>query len=556
MESISTYIINYVTQNHPPGHLIPPIKSESDRDQSDETINHQPLPAVELNSSYQQQLLRTVLDAIPDIIFVKNWHGQYILANKALAQFYGTTVDQILGKTDADFNPNHYQTQLLLQIDRQVIMTRTPKHTEAEPVRRFDGEVRWFQNTKIPILSSNGHAYHVLGIATDITKRHEAERMLWLQAEREHLLRNISQQIYQRFTLKKIFAETVAQLQQILTSDRVLLYRPEGNHHYQLMAEEITPQWPLLDSEQLIDPWLTQILQEIVTPPMATFYKIDNTETVSLPETTQTWIDRQQVKSLLILPILCQEEMAELCSTSELSVCNSSTCQSNQLHQIWGFLIAHQCDHPRHCLTDEIELLQSLATPIAIAIQQGELNAQLQATNHQLQQLAHCDGLTGLANRYRFDQYLRQEWKRLMRESQPLSLLLLDVDFFKDYNDTYGHVVGDQCLKTIAQVLRNSVKRSTDLVARYGGEEFAVILPNTPLSGAKVVAEEIQQNLKAVHVEHKASTVSEFLTLSIGVSSWVPQQNTTAQILVQTADQALYQAKQTGRDRVVVFDQS
>ncbi len=159
--------------------------------------------------------------------------------------------------------------------------------------------------------------------------------------------------------------------------------------------------------------------------------------------------------------------------------------------------------------------------------------------------------LTKIANRRRFDQGLHSEWKRLARERLPLSLILCDVDFFKAYNDTYGHRAGDFCLQQIAQILRENVKRPADLVARYGGEEFAVILPNTHLKGAVKVAEDIRNSLHNLEIEHSNSPVSNQVTLSLGVASLIPNHYLSEDFLIGEADRALYEAKKSGRDRVV-----
>ncbi len=503
---------------------------------------------VESSLDYQQQLLRTVIDASPNVIFVKNWQGEYILGNQALAKFYGTTVEQLIGKTDADFNPNQQQTEFLLNIDRQVMLTREQKKISAEPVQRCDGEIHWFQTTKIPIPSPDETSYYVLGVATDITERHEAEKILWLQAEQERILNTITLQIYQRFTLVEILDEIVTQLHQILMVDRTLLYRPVGDHRYQAIAEQKSTLWPSVEDQIVEDSWLTQKLHETIQGQIVDISAISDTKT--LPASTQAWLSQQQVKSLIIIPIFCNQKMTRCCSDS-----NYSSIETKHQSHIWGFLVAHQCGHSRQWLSEEISLLKSLTNPIAIAIQQGELRDQLEAANQQLQKLANHDGLTGVANRYRFDEYLQQEWKRMARESQPLSLLLLDVDFFKKYNDTYGHLQGDQCLKKVAEVISNNVQRPGDLVARYGGEEFAVILPNTPLSGAKKVAEKIQQNLRKTELEHQGSSISKFVTLSCGVSSLIPDYYQSATTLIQAADRALYQAKASGRNRVVQASQ-
>src|ERR671932_371020 len=146
-------------------------------------------------------------------------------------------------------------------------------------------------------------------------------------------------------------------------------------------------------------------------------------------------------------------------------------------------------------------------------------------SNRELQRLAALDGLTGVANRRRFDQYLNDEWQRMAREQLPLSLILCDIDFFKRYNDTYGHQAGDACLRRVADSLRFCVKRSVDLVARYGGEEFAVIMPNTTLMGASQVAEEIWAVVNALEIEHTQSAVSDHVTISSGIACINPALN-------------------------------
>ena len=165
----------------------------------------------------------------------------------------------------------------------------------------------------------------------------------------------------------------------------------------------------------------------------------------------------------------------------------------------------------------------------------------------QLQKLASSDGLTQIANRRYFDQYLAQK----LTEQKKLSLILCDVDYFKLYNDTYGHQAGDVCLQQVANALRNSV-RQFDLVARYGGEEFVVVLPNTDAQKALYIAERIQFKVRSLEIPHKSSRVSQFLTLSCGVAGCPPQSKISSTELIEAADQALYVAKQAGRNRTAV----
>jgi diguanylate cyclase (GGDEF)-like protein len=179
--------------------------------------------------------------------------------------------------------------------------------------------------------------------------------------------------------------------------------------------------------------------------------------------------------------------------------------------------------------------------------------AELLKKNQELQRLSRVDKLTQIANRYHFDEYLLQEWNRLELEQQPLSLIICDVDYFKKYNDFYGHQGGDRCLQQIAQVLLSVVKRPTDLVARYGGEEFAVIVPSTDVQGAIVVAEEIQQAIRQSKLPHARSDVSEFITISLGIATIVPTSITSFANLIAAADKALYEAKRQGRDRYIAI---
>lgn len=180
-----------------------------------------------------------------------------------------------------------------------------------------------------------------------------------------------------------------------------------------------------------------------------------------------------------------------------------------------------------------------------------ELTKQLEAANQKLELLASLDGLTGVANRRHFDEYLQQEWRRLVREKLPLSLILADIDYFKLYNDSYGHPKGDECIQEVAKTIAETARRPADLVARYGGEEFAIILPNTELSGAVQVAEKIRSQVKAKAILHQNYTASKYVTISCGVAVVIPDPESSEKVLISLADKALYRAKSEGRDRVV-----
>ncbi|MEA5620569.1 diguanylate cyclase [Cronbergia sp. UHCC 0137] len=184
-------------------------------------------------------------------------------------------------------------------------------------------------------------------------------------------------------------------------------------------------------------------------------------------------------------------------------------------------------------------------------LQQAEYNLRL--ANQELEKLVNTDGLTKIANRRCFDHHLKQEWNRLYREQKNLSLLLFDVDYFKNYNDFYGHQLGDECLIKIAQAVEQMVCRSTDLLARYGGEEFVVILPDTDIEGAIAVGDRIHLAVKKLAIPHQASKVSDIITISLGLAVLLPSSETSPADLINQADQALYRAKQQGRNQSVIF---
>lgn len=209
-------------------------------------------------------------------------------------------------------------------------------------------------------------------------------------------------------------------------------------------------------------------------------------------------------------------------------------------------------------LPDQLELLARLRYHSGAYVRRLERNEafralreserQLAQANIKLQQLAEIDGLTGISNRRRFDDVLNLEWLRAQRHQHSLALLMCDIDFFKLFNDLHGHLAGDQCLRKVAAALHESLRRPGDLAARYGGEEFSLVLPNTDLEGALAIAEVCRQRVEALGMQNQQDRV---VTLSIGVACMVPAVKATPNDLIERADGALYEAKKTGRNRVV-----
>ena len=203
-----------------------------------------------------------------------------------------------------------------------------------------------------------------------------------------------------------------------------------------------------------------------------------------------------------------------------------------------------------------LALIQSVASQLGTLMQRLRTEIALTKANDRLQHLVSYDGLTEIANRRRFDEYLDEQWRQGKRDRCELSLILCDLDAFKAYNDNLGHQAGDKCLQAVASAIESVVKRPLDLVARYGGEELAIILPYTSQIGAFQLAEKIRNAVKNLQISHPQSPVSNYVTISVGVSSIIPRDDCSPKTLIRMADQALYEAKEKGRDRTVLNNQS
>lgn len=199
-----------------------------------------------------------------------------------------------------------------------------------------------------------------------------------------------------------------------------------------------------------------------------------------------------------------------------------------------------------------------ITKPFSLPIVDARIKTHLELKRHRdfLENLSTMDGLTGVPNRRTFDERLQMEWRRSMRESTFLALLMVDIDHFKAFNDNYGHLAGDDCLKLVAQSLAASLKRPGDLFARYGGEEFACILPQTDIEGAGYLAEKMRSGIESLNIPHQGSSVTDHVSISIGGACIYPAAPADMDTLIEVADQCLYDAKREGRNRVRTTDVS
>ena len=210
----------------------------------------------------------------------------------------------------------------------------------------------------------------------------------------------------------------------------------------------------------------------------------------------------------------------------------------------------HRAREQAQCLSQKMSLINRSLEREMLERQRVEVD--LRAANDQLELLATQDPLTEIANRRGFKRALNLEWKRAQRQGSPLSLIMADIDHFKAYNDRYGHPAGDLCLQRVAAQLQAQMRRPPDLLARYGGEEFVIILPDTAPAGAYALAESMRNAVHELQLEHSDSATARYVTLSFGIATLIPTADSSAQDLLQAADQALYHAKAAGRNRIEV----
>ncbi|MBD2593894.1 diguanylate cyclase [Nostoc spongiaeforme FACHB-130] len=478
-----------------------------------------------------EQSYRSVITIMAEGIILQQADGSITACNESAERILGLTSEQIMGQTAIDPKWRAiYEDGSLFSRENSpaliTLITGQPQLNVIVSIYKPDNSLTWVSVNSQPLFHPHqSKPYAAVASFTNITAHKQAELALQQQAQRERMIAVIAQHIRQSLDLEEILNTTVAEVRQFLQTDRVVIYRFQSNWSGVVVTESVAAGWEAILTMEITDQYFVDTqgksYQQDQIKATSDIY------TAGMTDCHVQLLEKFQVRAKLVVPIL-------------------------QSDRLWGLLIAHHCSAPRHWQPWEIELLQQLATQLAIAIQQSELYQKLRLANQQLENIAMVDPLTQIANRRCFESKLQSVWQYLIREQGCISLLLCDVDYFKKYNDTYGHRTGDDCLRLVAQALQQNIKRNTDLVARYGGEEFAVILPNTHEQGAVQVAQAIHQTFKQLNIPHRASAVKEYVTLSIGIATVIPTTDLLPLDLIEAADQALYQAKAQGRDRFCV----
>ncbi len=411
-------------------------------------------------------------------------------------------------------------------------------------------------------------------------ERQQVEEQLRQQAIRERLLGQMIEHIRSSIDAASILQSTVAEVRQFLKTDRVLIYRCQ-DWASQFDGEE--QKGAIVAGDGLPDGYIENqninaalAVSCLVLVESQSVQAIADVNTAALSGSCRELLADCEIAAVLSVPIwqsgdwetanqrlegtVWEAEKNQYAAENYLSLPavgkpqaqgkSAPDLERENRNNLWGMLTAYNCSETREWQQWEIDFLQHLANQVAIAIEQSQLYRQLAIANQKLQELATTDGLTGIANRRQFDRVLMLEWRRLAREELPLSLIMFDIDFFKLYNDFYGHLGGDDCLRQVAKAIASCAKRAGDLPARYGGEEFAIVLPNTSAEGANIVARKICDRIASLQVPHARSSIGSYVTVSCGIATAIPSAQQSPDSLIRSADSALYQAKTEGKNRI------
>ncbi|MGK7901159.1 MAG: diguanylate cyclase [Hormoscilla sp.] len=495
-----------------------------------------------LNQTLQEseQRFKALAEATPVAVVISRYSdGEILYANAQLATTFGLPSDQRISHKMLDFYYDLADRKLLLsQLSKKGVLDNYEVQA-----KRVDGTPFWV-TLSVRYLTVAGEPA-ILTTFHDITEHKEAVAEIKQQAEREKLVGRIGDRIRESLNLEYILKTTASEVRQLLSTDRVIIFRFHSDWSGEVAVESVSSEFSSIKGTSIYDRCFTENYVEPYRS--GRISAIEDIYTAGLSQCHIDLLAQFQIRANLIVPIFFSSQRPENSNEDEDSSAEI-VCR-----ELWGLLVANHCSEPRKWQQWEINLLCQLAGQVAIAIKQAQLYQQLQEANQRLRQLAVSDGLTKLANRRRFDEYLLAEWYSLVGTGITLSLIMCDIDYFKAYNDSYGHLAGDFCLQQVAGAIGRAVSREADLVARYGGEEFAVILPNTDEAGAVSVAEGIGMAISELKIAHLLSP-SSYVTLSMGVASMIPTSELKPEELVAAADRALYQAKRTGRDRYCLYE--
>lgn len=473
----------------------------------------------------RDKLVQELVNNIPDVIYFKDKKGRLLLVNKAHAGGLGLTPEKVVGKTDFDFFPAE-QAERMTQDDRRVMQTGLPLLDRLEKTTQPDGSRHYVSTTKIPRKDKKGRVIGIMGITRDITERKRIERQQ--AAERQKAARELHR-LKNKLEFEKKKLEQVINIEEglnaIIKLDKLVEFVVDRTVHLlearkcSLMIMDEKTQELSIKGHRGLDERFVQ----------GSKLKIGDNSIAGLVAGSE--------KPLLVIDIekdkrLTRKNRVSYKSKSFLSV------PMKVDHQFIGVINVadKESDESDVFSLSDLKVLDTIASQVAIAIENTRLYKELKY-------LTITDPLTDMYNYRHLAKTLDYEIKRMKRYVQGFCLLMIDVDDFKSYNDVFGHLAGDHLLKEVSRVLNKNI-RNVDIACRYAGDEFAIILPQTQLAGARIVAGKIKRSIEDIALQAK-------ITLSIGVANY--QKGMDRNDLILRADSALYEAKKKGKNRVCVM---
>ena len=511
---------------NPYGYLIKPFQERELQTTIEIALRRHQL---EKRSQDSQEQIVSTLISIGEATIVTDYRGYIVSLNQAAESLTGWLLPEVIGK-DANQLLTFIQAETQTQI-RNPLMQAIENGTRVTLssnylLRTENGKEIPINSTATPIKNNEGEVIGSMIVIQDLSEQQQLQESQQQWLEQEKLVAGFSQQLRQSLNLDEILNTTVTQVRQLLENDQVVIYRFSADGTGSVVAESVAADLLCLLGWEGRDPWIAEP-NYLAQYQQGKIRVIEDTYQADLKQGQLRFLEFFSIRSKVVVPLIIGENL-------------------------WGLLICHHCSAPRKWSEWQIELLKQLVSQVSIAIEKAELIKKLEQANQQLQYLTCVDGLTQLANRSWFESYLEWEWQRLAKEQSPIALILSDIDFFEEFNDTYGNRAGEDCLRQVAGAIRQAVEQPTDLVSRYGEQEFGIILPNTNAPGGVWIAQKMRGIVKRLKLANFSSPVNRYITLSLGVTSIVPTLDLSPAMLVKAANNALSKAKIEGGDRVVL----
>ena len=514
----------------PFGYIVKPLRRRDLQTSINIALQHH---RQRLHLKQEEEQSQIVLESLRDATITTDAQGLITFMNPAAEQLTQWSCDQAIGQPAKAIL---YLTVPSVTSDRdvpsldpvqQVLTSQQPHHLEQDYcLMTRQGHHHLIRLCVSPLCDRQETVLGTVLTLRDITYRQRAEQHLRRQARQAALFNVVVQAMRTSLDLEQILTQTARSVVDAFAASRciVRLNNPTNDSFTHTVQAANDGSLYLQDPSMPVhdNPLVASLFSQDTVLAIADVSEVEQWQLL------QPYFQRSQVRALMAIAIRVEGALR-------------------------GILSIHQCDAPRSWHPSDQELLHQVADQLGVAIQQAELYSRLQQANQELARLAHLDGLTQVANRRFLDDFLTTEYRRHLRNGENLSLILCDVDHFKHYNDTYGHLAGDDTLKLVTRAIVSELKRPGDLLARYGGEEFAVVLPETSSQGAIAIAKAIKAKIRSLAIPHQGVTTSAWLTLSMGIASLHQLSAPDQETLIRAADQALYQAKAKGRDRYHLY---